>query len=150
MRINRVQETNQGLDQVIENYHRAAAEFVRGNPGPYKDLFSQSDEVILANPFNPIARGWQQAKETMEKASSQYREGVVVGFENLAKYVTAELAFIVEIERFKAKLGKNQEIAPIALRTTSIFRPENGAWKIIHRHADPITSVQPWESIIQK
>ncbi len=40
--------------------------------------------MILANPFNPIARGWQQAKETMEKASSQYREGVVAGFENLA------------------------------------------------------------------
>ncbi len=86
----------------------------------------------------------------MERASAQYRDGEFIGFENLAKYVTSEVAFIVEIERFKAKLGKRQDIAPINLRTTSIFRPENGAWKIIHRHADPITSAQPWESIIQK
>ena len=147
---NAMQEKWDDLDKVIEQYHRAAAEFIRGNPEPYKKLFSQRDDVTLANPFNPMARGWQQAKETMERASAQYREGEVIGFENIARYVTSELAFIVEIERFKAKIGKQQEMAPISLRTTSIFRPENHVWKIVHRHADPITTVRPWESVVQK
>jgi hypothetical protein len=26
----------------------------------------------------------------------------------------------------------------------------DGIWKVVHRHADPITTVQPAESIIQK
>lgn len=133
----------ENLDEVVEQYHQAAAEFIKGNPEPYKKLFSQRDDVTLANPFNSMARGWQQAKETMERASAQYRDGEIIGFENISRYVTCEIAFIVEIERFKAKIGKNQEIAPISLRTTSIFRPENNVWKIVHRHADPITAVEP-------
>ena len=39
------------FDQVIEQYHLAAGEFVRGNPEPYKKLFSQREDVTLGNPF---------------------------------------------------------------------------------------------------
>ena len=31
-----------------------------------------------------------------------------------------------------------------------IMRPEDGVWKIVHRHADPITSARPAESVIQQ
>jgi hypothetical protein len=30
-----------------------------------------------------------------------------------------------------------------------IFRPEDGTWKVVHRHADPISTPQPAESLIQ-
>jgi hypothetical protein len=58
------------LDQVIEQYHRAAAEFIKGNPEPYKMVFSHQEDVSLANPFGPVARGWEQVAETMERAAS--------------------------------------------------------------------------------
>ncbi|HEX9133382.1 MAG TPA: hypothetical protein VF844_13915, partial [Ktedonobacteraceae bacterium] len=74
----------------------------------------------------------------------------IVGFDIVAKYVTADLAYIVEVERVKAKLGGRQDVALIALRVTTIFRPEDGTWKVVHRHADAITTAQPVESIIQK
>jgi ketosteroid isomerase-like protein len=63
--------------------------------------------------------------------------------------VTPKLAYIVQIERLKAKVGAREDITPFALRTTMIFRPEEGEWKIVHRHADPITTAQPTESVIQ-
>jgi ketosteroid isomerase-like protein len=37
----------------------------------------------------------------------------------------------------------------MALRVTSILRPEDGTWKVVHRHADPIITAQPAESVIQ-
>jgi ketosteroid isomerase-like protein len=73
----------------------------------------------------------------------------MVGYEMIEKYVTPELAYLVRIERAKAKVGGSEDIAPIALRVTMIFRPEDGEWKIVHRHADPITTAQPAESLIQ-
>jgi ketosteroid isomerase-like protein len=68
----------------------------------------------------------------------------------MRKYVTRELAYTVWIERVKVKMGGMEDFAPSALRVTMIFRPEDGAWKVVHRHADPITTAQPAESVIQQ
>jgi ketosteroid isomerase-like protein len=57
----------------------------------------------------------------------------------------------VQIERAEAKIGAREDITPLAVRATMIFRPEeDGEWKIVHRHADPITTPQPAESVIQE
>jgi ketosteroid isomerase-like protein len=138
------------FDEVLEQYHQALDEFMKGNPESAKKLFSHRDNVTLANPFGPVAHGWAQVAEAMERAASHYRDGEATGFENVAKYVTPELAYLVEIEQLKAKVGGSENIAPLALRVTSILRPEESTWKVVHRHADPITSSQPPESVIQQ
>jgi len=138
------------FDEVVEHYHRALGEFVKGNPEPLKRMYSHREEITLANPFGPPMRGWEQAAVTMERAATLYREGEIVGFENVAKCITPELAYMVELERYQAKVGGREEITPVALRVTSIFRPEDGTWKVVHRHADPITTAQPIESVIQQ
>jgi ketosteroid isomerase-like protein len=71
-----------------------------------------------------------------------------VGFETVAQYVTPDLAYIVQIERLQAKIGSWEDITPYALRATMILRPEDGVWKVVHRHADPITTAQPSESVL--
>src|SRR5947209_569112 len=114
------------FDEVVEHYHLALGEFVKGNPEPVKMVFSHREDVTLANPLGPPVRGWEQVAAAGERAASEVREGEIVGFENVAKYVTPELAYIVEVERTKAKLGGRQDVAPFALRVTTIFRPEDG------------------------
>ena len=138
------------VDQLIEQYNLALDDFLKGNPDPVKNLFSHREDVTLANPLGPPARGWDEVGAALERASSTSRDGEMVSFEIVEKYVTPELAYVVEIERAKAKLGGREGIAPIALRVTMIFRPEGDAWKVVHRHADPITTPQPAESVIQE
>ena len=139
-----------GFDEVIEQSHLALAEFANGNPEPLKNMYSHRDDVSLANPFGPAVRGWKQAAETMDRAASNYRDGEAIGFERVAKSVTGELAYIVEVERYRAKVGGSPDRVELALRVTSIFRPEEGTWKLVHRHADPITGARPAESVVQK
>ncbi len=139
------------FDQVVEQYHLALNEFLKGNPEPLKKFFSHRDDVTLANPLVGLpARGWEQVAATLEHASSQFSDGENVGFETVAKSVTPEQAYVVLIERDKVKVGGSEDIAPSALRVTMIFRPEEGEWKVVHRHADPITTPQSAESVVQE
>jgi ketosteroid isomerase-like protein len=112
-------------------------------------VFSHREDVSLANPFGPPAHGWDEVAKTMERAASNFRDGGMVAFEEVAKYVTSELAYTVWLEQQKAKIGGREDVTPIALRATMIFRPEEGTWKVVHRHADPITTAQSAESVIQ-
>jgi ketosteroid isomerase-like protein len=138
------------LDQAIEQFQLAQREVVKGNPEPMNMVLSHREDVTLLNPFGPPARGWEQVAAATERAASYLTDGEMVAFENVAKCVTPELAYIVLVERAKAKVGGREDVAPIALRATMIFRPEDGVWKLVYRHADPITTAQPAESIIQK
>jgi ketosteroid isomerase-like protein len=128
------------LINFIEQAHSALDAFVKGNPEPLKSLYSRRDDVTIANPFGPGVRGWKQAAETMERAAANYREGEATGFERISEYATADLGYIVEVERFRSKIGGADKLVPISLRATTIFRREDGVWRVIHRHADPITS----------
>ena len=139
------------VDELIERYFRAQREFLRGNPETVKELFSRREDVTLANPYGPPVRGWEEVSKTIEHAASLRRDGTFVEWQIVAKYVTAELAYVVQIERAEAKIGAREEITPLAVRATMNFRPEeDGEWKIVHRHADPIITPQPAESVIQE
>jgi ketosteroid isomerase-like protein len=138
------------VDELIEQYYRAQREFLRGNPEPVKKLFSRREDVSLANPYGPPVRGFDKVAKTIEHAASLRSDGTFVEWQIVAKYVTAELAYVVQIERAEAKIGAREDISPLAVRATMIFRPEDGEWKIVHRHADPITTPQPAESVIEE
>jgi hypothetical protein len=58
------------LDQVLEQFHLAVGELLKGNPEPVKKLWSHRDDVSLANPFGPPVRGWEQVAQITEHAAS--------------------------------------------------------------------------------
>jgi ketosteroid isomerase-like protein len=137
------------FDALIEPYHGALHAIINGDPSVYKSFYSESDDVTLANPFGGVAQGRAEVEERLGRAAANYREGEIDSIETVVKLVTPELAYLVELERYRAKVGKSDEFAPSGLRVTSIFRPEDGAWKLVHRHADPAIGPQPAETVIQ-
>ena len=99
-------------------------------------LHSRREDVTLANPYGPPVRGLEQVLKAEEHAASGRRDGKTIGFEIVSKYVTAELAYVVQLEHLEAKVG-GREGSPPTTATTMIFRPEDGV-RVVHRHADPI------------
>jgi ketosteroid isomerase-like protein len=138
------------LDELIERYQLGLDDFMKGNPEPVKELFSHRGDVTLANPLGPRAHGWDEVGATIERAASQFRDGRLVGVEILEKHATPEFAYTVWLEHAEGKAGGREDIAPVTLRVTMIYRPEEGTWKVVHRHADPITSARPVESVLQE
>jgi ketosteroid isomerase-like protein len=127
------------VDELIERYHLALGEFMKGDPEPAKRLWSHRGDATLTNPQGSAVRGWDEIAEAMEHAASTRRDGRFLGFETLAKHASADRAYVVEIERLEAKVHGGEEMSPYALRVTMVFGAEEGAWKVVHRHADQVT-----------
>jgi hypothetical protein len=109
-------------------------------------LFSDEDDVTLGNPFGPYARGSKKVEETLAGAAANYRDGDATQIELVAKYLSSDLAVIVEVERGRSKVGGNDDLVPVGVRVSSVFRLERGQWRRVHRHADPILSSRPASS----
>ena len=69
------------VDELIERYYRAQREFLRGNPETVKDLFSQREDVTLANLYGPPVRGFDEVAKTIEHAASLRRDGTFLGWQ---------------------------------------------------------------------
>jgi len=138
------------LDDAIEASHNALAAIINGDPSGYRALYSEDEDPTLGNPFGPFAHGLQNVVERLSGAASNYRDGEVTSVELVAKYLSDDLACVVEVENVRAKVGGSEEMATVSLRVTSVFRLERGNWKLVHRHADPITTPRPAASVISE
>lgn len=137
------------LGAAVDRIHMALDAFFKGDAEPAKAAYSHSDDVSLANPFGPPVVGWDAVSAAMQQAAAHYRDGRATSFERLAGYATGELAYIVELEHYLAKVGGGERESPVALRVTTVLRREDTAWRIVHRHADPITTPQAPETVVR-
>jgi len=138
------------LDSAIEASHNALAAIVNGDPSGYLALYAEDEDLTLGNPFGPFARGRQSVAERLSGAASNYRDGEITSVELIAKYLSEDIACVVEVESVRAKVGGSEEMVPVSLRVTSVFRLERGNWKLVHRHADPITTPRSAASVVSK
>ena len=137
------------LNRLRDQYHQSVAAFIQGDPDVQKQLWSRRDDVTLANPLGPPAKGFDAVCQAADSAAWQISEGEGYTFDTITWVETADLAYEVGIEHSRAKLGGAAEKVPISLRVTTVFRREDDGWKIVHRHADPITTPRPVQSLAQ-
>ena len=136
------------LDDFVDQCEQAWQVFVTGDAGPAMLLFSRRDDVTLANPWGPAAIGWPDVSNTLQAAAGRFRNGRVAAFDIRSRFVSGDLAWCHEIERGQAMLGGRAELEEFVLRVTSIYRREDGQWRIVLRHADPIVAPRPSDATL--
>ena len=75
--------------------------------------------------------------------------GGSVRFEEVSRYATPDLAYVVWLEPSEVQLAESGDMVRISLRVTMIFRREEDTWKVAHRHADPITTARPITTAVE-
>jgi ketosteroid isomerase-like protein len=142
-------ELQSDFDGAIEAFRQACGAIVKGDSKPSMALFSRSEDVTLANPLGPPRRGPAEVNKTAAEAAAQLSDGSILSFEEVSRYSTPDLGYVVQIERGLARLAGSEVMSPIALRTTMIFRREGDTWWVVHRHADPITTARPISTVVE-
>ncbi len=135
------------LDEMKQRYRRSLEAFIQGDPEPQNALWSGADDVTLANPLGPPVKGIERVFEAMDRAAAMTREGERLTFDVVSSYETADLAYEFGLQGGAMKLGGSADMVHVTLRVTTIFRREGDEWKLLHRHADPITDRRPIESL---
>ena len=129
------------MDADWEDFRRrcqtALAELVEGRPDPFKKLWSQSADVSIMGAFGAYEKGWAEVGYRLGWASSQIG-ATDRTVENVVTVVGTDLAYTVDLEHMERMLD-GEKVHRI-LRSTQIYRREEGEWRVTHRHADELVT----------
>jgi ketosteroid isomerase-like protein len=112
-----------------------------GDAGPRIALWSRKDPVTLFGALQ-IKTGWREIAPVFEWLASRFSNCESFEYEVLAAGVSGDLAYIAGIEHTTAAVGDAPAQA-YELRVTTVFRREDGEWRVVHRHADPVPGGEP-------
>ena len=119
----------------------AQRDFVTGDAAGIKRLFSHQADVTVLGGFGDFEHGWQEVGPRLDWAASHFAGGSY-GQETLSATVGSDVACLVSIERWSYATPQQRQETRLELRVTQVFRREEGAWRLVHRHADPLLQKQ--------
>ena len=131
-----VAEVEAFLDTTMPRLRAADTAFHNGDAAPRAAIWSHNDPVTL---FGAALQGsgWPKISAVFDLVASRFSNCTSFEYEVIAAGASGDLAYIVGIEHTTASIaGAAPE--PYALRVTTICRREDGEWKVVHRHADPM------------
>lgn len=122
--------------------------FANGDAQPFAALWSHADDVTLFGGFGAGQLGWSEVATRIDFAAARFRSGELT-YEPMSSSTSGDLGYAVGIERGRATVVGQDEPGELVLRVTHLFRREDGEWKIIHRHADPLSTVTAPGDLLQ-
>jgi ketosteroid isomerase-like protein len=121
--------------------------FENGHSGPRKALWSHQDPVTLFG-AEAFARCWKEVEPNFDRLADSFSDGQSCTYEVVGAGVSGDPAYVAAIERSVAgTLGSHPQT--FTLWVTTIFGREQGKWKIVHRHGDPLDA-QPREALTHR
>jgi ketosteroid isomerase-like protein len=126
------------LSSFIDRCHDAVRQQSGGNSEALLALWSRAEDVTLMAATNGYQSGFDDVSALL-RAVAQGLRFETYEPETLSTTVSSDLAYTVELERMTGHAdGEPQEMT---LRTTQVYRREDGEWRLVHRHAEGLGPV---------
>jgi len=128
-------EVDAFLAATMPRLNQAEIALHNGDAAPRIAMWSRNDPVTVFGAARN-GRGWAEIGPLFERLGSSFSNCTSYRIEVVAAGASGDLAYIVALEHTTASI-KGAPPQPYVLRVTTLFRRENGEWKVVHRHADP-------------
>ena len=140
-----------GFQSSLPKFEEGTSRFINGDPKLWKENASHRDDVTIMGGWGAYAKGWKAVDPWYDWAAARFADsGAKVKVEYISSGISGDLAYTVAIERSNVRLADKQEPAGMVLRVTHLFRKENGSWKLVHRHADPVMEKAAPDTVLQQ
>jgi ketosteroid isomerase-like protein len=133
-----VDQTETFLTATMPRLREAETALHNGDAGPRLAMWSHDDAVTL---FGGVmgGSGWAEIEPIFQRLGASFSDCTSYDHEVIAAGASGDLAYTVAYEHTTASIHARPPSA-YTLRVTTIFRREDGKWKVVHRHADPSAS----------
>lgn len=131
-------EVDDFLAATMPRLNAAESALHNGDAAPRFATWSHNDPVTVFGAAAD-ATGWAEVGTLFERLGASFSNCTSFENEVIAAGASADLAYIVAFEHTTASVGGAAPVGYV-LRVTTIFRREDGEWKVAHRHADPASS----------
>jgi ketosteroid isomerase-like protein len=120
---------------LLERTHAAEA-YVNGNAGPLSALLADASDATFFGPGGGVVHGADAVVSRYASDAPMFEQGSTTRLEILHAAASGDVGYWVGYQHALARLKGKPEPVPMKLRVTEVFRREDGAWKLVHRHAD--------------
>ena len=119
--------------EAMGRFYSALDALFKGEVGPMEDVWSHAADVTYMGPGGGMQVGWKDVLANW-KVQAAKRLGGAVKAEKTRMHVGQDIAVTCCYEVGENIVdGKPQKVS---IRATSVFRTENGQWKMIGHHTD--------------
>jgi len=107
-----------------------------GNSALRKALWSRNEPVSVLGAWRN-AHGRREVDELFSALGKSFSDCTSYSFELLAYDVVGDMAYTAGLEHTSASVDGQPRT--YTLRATQVYRREEGAWRVAHRHGDSVT-----------
>jgi ketosteroid isomerase-like protein len=127
-------ETEQFLATMGPRITDAEIALHNGDSEPRSAMWSSAEPLTLFGAAIS-GRGWGEIGPIFDTLGQQFSGCLSYQNQIVAAEASGDLAYTVALEHTTASVN-GAEPRPYVLRVTTIFRREDGEWKVVHRHAN--------------
>lgn len=116
----------------------ASDAFVAGDIAPLHEVSTGCDPATILGPGGDVVEGAEAVNAANASGAARFTGAERNDLETVHSGEEGDLAWWVGVQRSVVSTEGQQEPVPMALRVTELYRREDGAWKLFHRHADTL------------
>ena len=134
------EDDEKAVMEAAAQFYAALNAMFTGDLGPMKEVWSHTDDVTYMGPGGGFQVGWDQVLANWE-AQAAMKLGGKVKPEDMQITVGQDIAVTHNYEKGE-NINAEGKPQKVSIRATTLFRKEDGKWKVIGHHTDLLPYIE--------
>ena len=130
------QKPGEDFDAFLVRREAISGEYISGDAAPLLEISTTTDPATFFPPNGDRVQGAAKVNAANAKGAKAFGKGSKGRFEVMQSGASGAIGFWAGVQHADVRMEGKDKPVSMQLRTTEIFRVEQGEWKLVHRHAD--------------